>query len=73
MTDGRIVVHNNVDFSIGFFALRLDEAGADGTGSADDEHRLSGDFFAEGVPVGLDVGAEHGYRALGDVLTDELI
>lgn len=42
-------------------------------GSADDEHRLSGDFFAEGVPVGLDVGAEHGYRALGDVLTDELI
>ena len=52
---------------------RLDEAGADGTGSADDEHRLSGDFFAEGVPVGLDVGAEHGHRTLGDVLTDELI
>lgn len=42
-------------------------------GSADDEHRFPGDFFAEGVPVGLDVGAEHGHRALGDVLTDKLI
>ena len=51
----------------------LDEAGADGAGPADDEHRLSCDFFAEGVPVGLDVGAEHGHRAFGDVLTDKLV
>ena len=67
MTDGAVTVSHDIIY------YQADQGEDYGEGSADDEHRLSGDFFAEGVPVGLDVGAEHGYRALGDVLTDELI